>query len=68
MSAPDQPVIAICIATYKRPTLLLNCLNAIKKLVLPDQHRLFVVVTQYPDICLMVIQSVSVYTGSPHDN
>jgi glycosyltransferase involved in cell wall biosynthesis len=44
MNASDQPIIAICIATYKRPTLLLNCLNAIAKLVIPDQHQLFVVV------------------------
>ena len=44
MNVPDKPIIAICIATYKRPTLLLNCLNAITKLEIPDQHQLFVIV------------------------
>ncbi len=44
MNAPDQPIIAVCIATYKRPTLLLNCLNAISKLVIPVQHQLFIIV------------------------
>lgn len=44
MNAPDKPIIAICIATYKRPTLLLNCLNAIAELEIPDQHQLFVIV------------------------
>lgn len=44
MVATNQPIIAICIATYKRPKLLLSCLNAIAKLVVPEQHRLFVLV------------------------
>jgi len=44
MNASDQPIIALCIATYKRPMLLQSCLNAIAKLVIPEQHRLFVIV------------------------
>ena len=44
MEPSDQPIIAICIATYKRPILLQNCLNAISKLGIPKRHRLFVLV------------------------
>lgn len=44
MNVSDQPIIAICIATYKRPQLLQNCLNAIAKLVIPEHHRLLVLV------------------------
>jgi succinoglycan biosynthesis protein ExoM len=44
MNASDQPIIALCIATYKRPMLLQSCFNAIAKLEIPEQHRLFVIV------------------------
>ncbi len=44
MNTPVHPIIALCIATYKRPALLLNCLNAVATLEIPEKHRLFVLV------------------------
>ena len=44
MNTSAQPIIALCIATYKRPILLQNCLNAIAKLLIPEQHRLILIV------------------------
>lgn len=44
MNVNDQPTITVCIATYKRPALLLECLNAVVSLLVPEQHQLFVIV------------------------
>ncbi len=37
-------IIAICVATYKRPSLLKNCLSAIQLLNLPDNYKIIIIV------------------------
>ncbi len=37
-------LVAICIATYKRPALLNRCLHAIEQLILPDKTEVLVIV------------------------
>ena len=42
MNAKD--IIAICIATFKRPELLSNCIRSIQQLVIPDNYTVVVIV------------------------
>ncbi len=44
MNTPIYPIVAICVATYKRPELLINCLNAIMQLDRSDKHETIVIV------------------------
>jgi GT2 family glycosyltransferase len=40
----DKKIIAICVATFKRPELLKNCLNYITRLSIPQQYTLIVII------------------------
>lgn len=44
MNAPTCTTIAVCVASYKRPALLAQCLKAIAKLELPEKTTLIVLV------------------------
>ena len=37
-------IIAVCVATYKRPELLLNCLNSIGQIIIPENYKTIVIV------------------------
>jgi len=40
----NLPIIAICVATYKRPLLLKNCLSAIQLLNMPDSYKTILII------------------------
>jgi succinoglycan biosynthesis protein ExoM len=44
MNIPPYPVIAICIATYKRPSMLLNCIKAIIQIERPEKYNIIIIV------------------------
>lgn len=44
MSSQRLPTIAICVATYKRPAMLLNCIKAITKIEAPKEYKIIIVI------------------------
>ena len=44
MDTSTYPVIAICVATYKRPELLINCIKSIMQLEAPEEYKVIVIV------------------------
>lgn len=44
MNTSVDPIVAICVATYKRPVLLSNCIRAIMQLEMPDKYQVIVIV------------------------
>ncbi len=42
--AATKKIVAICVATYKRPELLSNCLNAISQISIPENYTAIIIV------------------------
>lgn len=47
--AATKNIIAICIATYKRPDLLSNCLNSIGRITIPHRYKPIIIVVDNDD-------------------
>ena len=50
MDTSTYPVIAICVATYKRPELLINCIKSIMQLEAPEEYKVIVIVVDNDNV------------------